>query len=114
MLLLLDEGRHERELLEWLGISRGTVSSGRKKYQQKASAPILDLLHDAPRSGRPLTLDSRVEAQVIMIACRTPPAGRSRWTLQLIADKLVELAATESIAHESGRRVLENTTSSRA
>src|SRR5215212_3338341 len=113
MLLLFDEGRKEHELTELLGVSRGTVDNVRKKYQQKGQAPILDLLHDAPRSGRPITLDSRVEAKVTMIACSTPPTGRSRWTLQLIADKLVELAVTEAISHESGRRVLKKTDSNR-
>lgn len=113
ILLLSDEGRTEHELTELLGVSRGTIYHTRKKYQQKGQAPILDLLQEAPRSGRPITLDSRVEAKVAMIACSTPPTGRSRWTLQLIADKLVELAVTDSISHESVRRVLKKTNSSR-
>jgi putative transposase len=113
MLLLLDEGRHEHELTALLGVSRGTVYNIHKKYQQKGHASILDLLHDAPRSGRPITLDSRVEAKVTMIACSTPPSGRSRWTLQLIADKVVELAVTEAISYESVRRMLKKTNSSR-
>jgi transposase len=112
ILLLFDEGRNEQELTEILGVSRGTVYNVRKKHQQKGQASILDLLHDAPRSGRPIRLDSRVEAKVTMIACSTPPTGRGRWTLQLIADKLVELAVTESISHESVRRVLKKTNSS--
>ena len=113
MLLLLDEGRNEHELTELLGVSRGTGYNVRKKYQQKGHASILALLHDAPRSGRPITLDSRVEAKVTMIACSTPPRGRGRWTLQLIADKVVELAVTESISYESVRRMLKKTNSSR-
>ena len=113
ILLLLDEGRKEQELTELLGVSRGTVYNLRKKYPQQAHIAILDLFHDAPRSGRPIRLDSRVEAKVTMIACSTPPTGRSRWTLQLIADKVVELAVTESMSHESVRRVLKKTNSSR-
>jgi len=112
-LLLLDEGKKEHELAQLLGISRGTIANTRKKYQRKGHAPILELLQEAPRSGRPIRLDSRVEAKVTMIACSTPPTGRSRWTLQLIADKLVELAVTESISHESVRRVLKKANSSR-
>jgi putative transposase len=113
MLLLFDEGRKEHELTELLGVSRGTVYNLRKKYQQKGAVPILDLLQDAPRSGRPITLDSRVEAKVTMIACSTPPTGRGRWTLQLIADKVVDLAVTEAISSESVRRMLKKTNSSR-
>jgi putative transposase len=113
ILLLFDEGRTEHELTKILGVARGTVYNVHKRYQQRGQAPILDLLHEAPRSGRPITLDSRVEAKTTMIACSSPPPGRSRWTLQLIADKLVELAVTGSISHESVRRMLKKTNSSR-
>jgi len=112
-LLLLDEGKMEHEVATLLGVARGTVYNTRKEYLRNGHAPILDLLREAPRSGRPITLDSRVEAKVTRIACSTPPTGRSRWTLQLIADKLVELAVTESISHESVRRVLKKANSSR-
>jgi putative transposase len=113
ILLLFDEGRTEHELTKILGVARGTVYNVHKRYQQRGQAPILDLLHEAPRSGRPITLDSRVEAKTTMLACSSPPPGRSRWTLQLIADKLVELAVTGSISHESVRRMLKKTNSSR-
>jgi putative transposase len=109
LLFLLGAGRRARELAQILGVSHGTVYNVRKTYQRKAYAPILDLLQYEPRSGRPLKLDSRVEAQTTMLACRTPPTGRGRWTLQLIADKLVELAVTDSISYESVRRLLEKT-----
>jgi putative transposase len=109
ILLLSDEGRKERDLTELLGVSRGTVYNVRKKYQQKAHTHILDLLHDEPRSGRPIKLDSRVEAKATMIACSEPPAGCGRWTLHLIADKLVTLGITASISHESVRRLLKKT-----
>ena len=61
----------------------------RKKYLQKEHAHILDVLHETPRSGRPIKIDSRVEAKVTMIACSDPPEGYGRWTLHMIADKLV-------------------------
>ncbi len=109
ILLPSDEGRKERELTELLGVSRGTVYNVRKKYQQKAHAHILDMLQEEPRCGRPLKFDSRVEAKVTLIACSAPPAGRARWTLQLIADKLVNRAVTDSISHESVRRILKKT-----
>jgi putative transposase len=111
-LLLLDEGKKEAEVAHLLGVSRGPIYNSRKKYRQKGEASILDLLQEAPRSGRPITFDSRVEAKVTMIACSTPPAGRSQWTLQLIADKVVELAVTEAMSYESVRRVLKKTNSS--
>lgn len=112
LLLLADEGRKDRELPELLGVSRGTVSNVRKKYQQKRHAHILDLLQEEPRSGRPIKIDRRVEANVIRIACSAPPAGCGRWTLHMIADKLVKLAVTDTLSHESVRRILKKPTSS--
>ena len=110
LLVLSDEGRKESELTEIVGSSRGTVYPVRKKYQQQAHAHILELLQEAPRSGRPLTFDGRVEAKVTMIACSAPPEGSGRWPLHLIADKLVRLEVTESISRESVRRLLKKPT----
>jgi putative transposase len=75
ILLLLDEGRQEKELTTILGVSRGTIYNVRKKYLHMEHAYILDVLHEAPRNGRPLKIDSRVEAKVTMIACSDPPEG---------------------------------------
>jgi putative transposase len=112
ILLLSDEGKKEGELTELLGVSRGTVYNVRTKYHQKAQAHILEVLQDEPRSGRPLQFDRRVEAQATMIACSAPPDGCGRWTLHLIADKLVKLEVTDSISRESVRRLLKKTLSS--
>jgi putative transposase len=109
ILLLLDAGRREKELPTLLGVSRGTIYNVRKKYMQKEYEPILDVLHEAPRSGRPIKIDSRVEAHVTMIACSDPPEGYGRWTLHLIADKLVQLEVIDTISHESVRRTLKKT-----
>ena len=109
ILLLLDEGRREQELTTILGVSRGTIYNVRQKYLQKEHVHILDILHEAPRSGRPLKIDRRVEAHVTMIACSDPPEGYGRWTLHMIADKLVQLEIMDTISHESVRRTLKKT-----
>jgi putative transposase len=113
ILLRSDEGRKGRELTQLLGVSRGPVYKVRKQYQNKAHAHILDLLQEEPRSGRPVEFDSRVEAKLAMIACSAPPAGCGKWTLQLIADKLVKLEVTDSISYDSVRRLLKKTNLSR-
>ena len=59
ILLLLDEDRPEKELTTILGVSRGTIYNVRKKYLQMEHAHILDVLHEAPRSGRPIKIDHR-------------------------------------------------------
>jgi putative transposase len=109
LLLLLAEGRQAQALTPILGVASGTIYNVRQKYLKQEHEHILDVLHEAPRSGRPLKIDSRVEANVTMIACSDPPEGYGRWTLHLIADKLVQLEVIETISHESVRRTLKKT-----
>jgi transposase len=109
-LLLAQEGRRATAIAQTLGVARGTLYNVCQKYkQQKARTPLVEGLQDEPRSGRPLKFDSRVEAKVTMIACSEPPAGRARWTLHLIADKVVQLGVTDAISHESVRQLLKKT-----
>jgi transposase len=109
VLLLAEEGKGDSEIARLLGLSRGTVYNVCKKYQAKAHHPLGELLQEAPRSGRPIQIDSRVEAQVTLIACSDPPAGAARWTLHLIADKVVKLGVLDSLSHESVRQLLKKT-----
>lgn len=109
MLLLAHDGLPDADIAQVLGVCRVTVYNMRKKYQTKGPQSILELLKDDPRSGRPITLDSKVAAKVSTIACSAPPEGRARWTLHLIADKLVKLEVIETISHESVRRLLKKT-----
>ena len=109
MLLLADAGHLDREIVDLLGCCRPTVSSMRQRYAEGGYDHILEILSDAPRSGRPLQIDSQVEANISMIACSEAPEGSARWTLHLIADKLVQLEIIDSISHESVRRALKKT-----
>jgi len=62
-----------------------------------------------PLPRRPRMLDGEQEAHLIALACGSPPAGRCRWTLCLLADRLVELGHVESVSHETIRRTLKKT-----
>jgi len=62
-----------------------------------------------PLPRRPRMLDGEQEAHLIALACGSPPAGRCRWTLRLLADRLVELGHVESVSHETIRRTLKKT-----
>lgn len=95
--------------MDTLGISRQTIYHVRKKYQEHKGNDILALLQEKPRSGQPAKVDSRMAAHVAMIACSEAPAGATRWTLQLIADRLVELHVVDSICVESVRKALKKT-----
>ena len=62
------------------------------------------------RPSRERKLDGRAEARLIALACSAPPEGRQEWTLQLLADKLVELQVGDAISDETVRRALKKTT----
>jgi transposase len=113
ILLLADDGKKDAEICQLLGVSRGTVHNVRKKYCKREQEPLLDFLKEEPRCGAPIKIDSRVAANVTMIAGSDPPEGSARWTLHMIADKLVQLAVIDSISHESVRRALKKTNSNR-
>lgn len=64
------------------------------------------------RPSRERTLDGRAEAKLIALACSAPPAGRTAWTLHLLADRLVELRVVDAVSHETVRQALKKTRSS--
>ena len=109
ILLLADEHYSDEEIMEVLGVSRPTVLTMRRKVQEQEGKNILAVLQDAPRPGQPVKVDSRVAAHVALIACSAAPLGSARWTLQLIADRLVEMKLVEEICLESVRQVLKKT-----
>lgn len=92
-----------------LGVSRATVENVQRRYR---SGSLERALHEAPRIGQPKKITLREEAYITAIACSEPPAGQARWTLQMIADRLVELRYLEAISEESVRLVLKKTCSS--
>ena len=112
ILLLANEGLKVKDIAQALDVSPATICNVPNNYNRQEHDHILDVIKDNPRSGRPLKLDSRVAAKVSLIACSQPPVGAARWTLHLIADKLVKLEAVESISHESVRQLLKKTSSS--
>jgi transposase len=66
-------------------------------------------LRPKPVARRPRKIDGTVEAPLVALACSDPPAGRQRWTLRLLADRLVELDLVDSVSHEGVRAVLKKT-----
>jgi transposase len=71
------------------------------------------LARKRPCRSRPRKLDGEQEAHLIALACSSPPVGRRRWTLRLLADKMVELGHTDPVSPETLRQVLKKTNSSR-
>lgn len=104
-------GWTDQEIAEAFEVGSSTVH----RLRQRLVEDGLDaaLLRKPPSMRRPAKLDGAQEAQLIAIACSQAPAGRARWTLQLLADKLVELKVVDSISDETVRQRLKKTNSSR-
>ena len=66
-----------------------------------------------PRAPYRRRLDGEQEARLVALACSAPPEGHKRWTLRLLADRLVELEVVESVSYETVRQALKQTGSSR-
>lgn len=109
ILLLSDEGKKDEEIAAIVRCSNSTVERTRKRFIQAG----LDAgLKEKPRPGARPLLDARGEAHLVALACSEAPEGRETWTMQLIADRLVELGIVESISDETVRRQLKKTSSS--
>jgi transposase len=110
LLLLAHQGATDQTIARTLFISPATVARIRQRFVQHGLAVALQ---DQPRPGRPPVLTGEVEAHLIALACSAPPDGRARWTLQLLADRLVTLGVVETISDEAVRERLKKTKSSR-
>jgi transposase len=94
-----------------LEISQSTVSRVRKQFVEQGMSAALN--RRMPRRPYTRKLDGAQEAHLIAVACSTPPAGQARWSLRLLADKLVELEVVEAVSYQTVRRVLKKTNSNR-
>jgi transposase len=106
ILLMVDAGKREREIVEALGIGESTVERTRRRFVEGG---VEAALNDKPRSGRPRLLDGKQEAFLVALTCSDGPDGRESWTMQLLADKLVELKLVKSISDETVRQTLKKT-----
>jgi hypothetical protein len=99
-------------IAEAVEVSTDTVARVRQRFVEQSLEAALDR-KKAAGPPVPPTLDGRAEARLITLACSSPPDGRTRWTMQLLADKLVELAVVDAVSDETVRRALQKTRSSR-
>ena len=104
-LLWSDAGKTDGEIAELQGITPLTVAKTRQRWVEARS------LEDKPRPGREKKLDGKQEAFVVALACSDAPDGRESWTMQMLADKLLELQVVdEPISDETVRRTLKKMT----
>ncbi len=107
ILLLADEGKGDTRILEALQVSRNTVRAVRLRYVREG---LEAAINEQQRPGAPKKFSGRQRAKITALACSDPPEGRSRWTLRLIAGRLVELEMVDDISYQTVKRVLKKTT----
>jgi transposase len=109
-LLASHDGKTDAEIAETLHVCISTVEGVRKRFVQEG----LDAaLNERPRPGAQPRLNGKQEAFLVALACSAAPEGREHWTMQLLADRLVQLEVVDSISDETVRRVLKKGTLSR-
>ena len=108
-LLKADQGLRDREIADVLLVNAATVARARKRYVEEG---LEAAINDRPRPGQERKLDGKQEAHLIAFACSAAPEGHTHWTLQLLADQVVELEFADRISLETVRQMLKKTNSS--
>ena len=106
-----DGGMTDADISGALGVGLSMVERVRRRCVEEGIDSALNRKRQLRR--RQKRLDGEGEARLIAMACGEPPEGRARWTLKLLADRLVECEIVETISTETVRRVLKKTNSSR-
>ena len=97
-------GWDDEAIAQGLEVGRATVERVRKEFVEEGLEAALT--RRRPRRQYPRTLDGDGEAHLVALACQKPPEGRSRWTLRLLADRLVQLEYVEQVSYQTVRRTL--------
>ena len=103
ILLAADAGTSDEEIARSVGVGGSTVYRTKRRF---VLGNLKAALSEEPRPGAERKLSDKEEALLVATACSSPPAGRARWTLKLLADALVRLTAHESVSRETVRRRL--------
>jgi transposase len=106
ILLKADEnvGWSDEQISEALEVSLSTVGRVRERFVEEGLEAAL--ARKAPQRVYQRRLDGAQEAHLVALVCSPPPEDRARWTLQLLADKMVELEYVESVSKETIRQTL--------
>lgn len=108
ILLECDLGRSAAKIADRVGMGHSTVERVRRRY---AEGGLEMALNDKPRPGGVPKLDGKQQAFVIALACSDTPDGQERWSMQMLADKIVELGVVSApVSHDTVRRVLKKVT----
>src|SRR5271157_3422445 len=103
ILLAADAGASDEEIARTIGVGGSTIYRTKRRFM---AVSLEAALSEEPRPGAERKLTGNEQALLIATACAKPPAGRSRWTLELLADEMVKLTEHESLSRETVRRRL--------
>lgn len=103
ILLLVNKGKMDTEIVELLDVGRNTVGRIKKRYQEEG---LQSALEDKPRTGQPVKYSEKHAAEIIAQACTPPPEGRKKWTLVLLTEEMKKKEGFETINKESIRLIL--------
>ncbi|GAB3219675.1 helix-turn-helix domain-containing protein [Spirosoma arcticum] len=106
VLLALHQGKTPATVAQLVGVSPAMAYNIRNRYLAEG---LTVALSEKPRPGQPSKFDKAAQAHLTALACSEAPDGRSRWTLRLLADRLVELRLVESISHQAVGEQLKKT-----
>jgi transposase len=109
VLLKADQNWSDTRIAEFAEVSLSTVFRVRRQCVEEGVDAAIFRKNTGQRLYR--KLDGKAEAQLIAMACSEAPEGRGRWTLRLLADRLVALHVVDSISHECVRNTLKKTNS---
>lgn len=101
----------DKEIAAALEVSVDTVERVRRRFVEEGLEAAIER-KPSSRAPRQRVIDGEAEAKLIALGCGGPPEGRARWTLRLLADKLVELDIVEQVSYETVRVTLKKTNSS--
>jgi transposase len=104
-------GKTDAEIAEAVGVSVATIERVRQRFVEEGLEAALS--PRPPQRLYPRKLDGEAEARLIALACGPPPDGRARWTLRVLAERMVVLGYVEEVSHETVRTTLQQTNSSR-
>ena len=97
----------DEQVAEAVEVSQPTVSRVRKQYFEEGMEAALN--RRSPNREYHRKLDGKQEARLVALACSKPPEGQARWSLRLLADRMVELEVVEDISYQTVRRILKKT-----
>ena len=100
-------GWADERIAEAVEVSQPTISRIRKQYFEQGLEAALN--RRAPKREYHRKLDGKAEARLIALACSEPPKGQARWSLRLLADKVVELEIVPEVSYQTVRRILKKT-----